>query len=82
MEQRRLYAAILTRFGSSSRPSTLRDRRTALIELESRGETLFLMLGHPDYYPLADFRSASAAEIDSRAWERLPVDCRAIPGLW
>jgi putative acetyltransferase len=34
----------------------------ALKELESRGETLFFVLGHPDYYPRAGFRAASGVE--------------------
>jgi predicted N-acetyltransferase YhbS len=37
----------------------------ALKELESQGETLFFMLGHPNYYPRVGFRSASAAGIES-----------------
>ena len=37
----------------------------ALKELESRGETLFFVLGHPNYYPRAGFSAASAAA----AWQ-------------
>jgi putative acetyltransferase len=37
----------------------------ALKELELQGETLFFVLGRPNYYPRAGFRSASAAGIES-----------------
>ena len=37
----------------------------ALKELESRGETLFFVLGHPNYYPRVGFRPASVAGIES-----------------
>ena len=37
----------------------------ALGELESRGETLFFVLGHPGYYPRAGFRSALAGKVVS-----------------
>src|SRR5688572_31272240 len=37
----------------------------ALRLLESQGETLFFVLGHPNYYPRAGFRSGSAAGIES-----------------
>lgn len=37
----------------------------ALRELEARGETLFVVLGHPEYYPRAGFSSASAQRIAS-----------------
>jgi putative acetyltransferase len=53
----------------------------ALKELESQGETLFFVLGHPNYYPRAGFRSASAAGIES-PWPGNPafmVRGRTIP---
>jgi putative acetyltransferase len=37
----------------------------ALGELEAEGETLLFVLGHPDYYPRAGFRSALAAGVES-----------------
>jgi putative acetyltransferase len=37
----------------------------ALRSLEARGETLFLVLGHPGYYAKAGFRSAAAEAIAS-----------------
>lgn len=37
----------------------------ALRVLESQGETLFFVLGHPNYYPRAGFRQASAVGVDS-----------------
>ena len=37
----------------------------AINELEARGETLFLVLGHPDYYPRAGFSAEKAAAIES-----------------
>ena len=37
----------------------------ALGLLESQGETLFFVLGHPNYYPRAGFRSGSAAGVES-----------------
>jgi putative acetyltransferase len=37
----------------------------ALRMLESRGETLFFVIGHPNYYPRAGFRSASAEAVTS-----------------
>lgn len=39
--------------------------RDALAALEDRGETLFLVLGHPDYYPRVGFRAELTTEIDS-----------------
>ena len=38
-------------------------------ELEARGETLFLVLGHPEYYPRAGYRSELGARIAS-PWPR------------
>jgi putative acetyltransferase len=43
----------------------LRLMKHALGELETRGETLFFVLGHPEYYPRAGFRSAPAQRIAS-----------------
>jgi putative acetyltransferase len=37
----------------------------ALKALESQGERLFFVLGHPNFYPRARFRPASAAGVDS-----------------
>ena len=37
----------------------------ALAELEARGEALFLVLGHPDYYPRAGFSASLAQQIES-----------------
>src|SRR5262249_10907107 len=37
----------------------------ALGLLESQGETLVFVLGHPNYYPRAGFRSGSAAGVES-----------------
>lgn len=37
----------------------------AIKELEARGETLFLVLGHPDYYPRAGFRADLAAKVEN-----------------
>lgn len=37
----------------------------AIRELEAHGETLFFVLGHPEYYPRAGFRSAPAQGIAS-----------------
>jgi putative acetyltransferase len=44
----------------------------ALKELESHGETLFFVLGHPSYYPRAGFRSASVAGVES-PWSGNPA---------
>jgi putative acetyltransferase len=44
----------------------------ALRELEAHGETLFFVLGHPEYYPRAGFRSASAQRIAS-PWPGSPA---------
>jgi len=37
----------------------------ALEALESRGETLFFVVGHPEYYPRAGFRSDTASAVVS-----------------
>jgi putative acetyltransferase len=75
-DSRRLKAAMLTplavrpdrqRLGTGTR---LMDH--ALKKLESRGETLFFVLGHPSYYPRAGFRPASAAAIES-PWSSNPA---------
>ena len=44
----------------------------ALRELEASGETLFFVLGHPDYYPRAGFSSALAENVTSR-WSGNPA---------
>jgi putative acetyltransferase len=44
----------------------------ALQALEVRGETLFLVLGHPDYYPRFGF-SAHAAEAIASPWSGNPA---------
>lgn len=44
----------------------------ALRELELRGETLFFVLGHPNYYPRAGFRRADIAGIESQ-WPGNPA---------
>ena len=44
----------------------------ALATLEKRGETLFLVLGHPDYYPRAGFSADKAAAIES-PWQGNPA---------
>jgi len=44
----------------------LRLMTLALRELEGNGETLFFVLGHPEYYPKAGFRSVSVQEISSQ----------------
>jgi predicted N-acetyltransferase YhbS len=46
--------------------------RHALHELERRGETVFFVLGHPDYYPRAGFR-ASAATLVTAPWSGNPA---------
>ena len=72
LEQRngnRLSAAMLTPL--AVRPD--RQRRGigtqlmdhALEKLESQGETLFFVLGHPNYYPRVGFRPASPAGVES-----------------
>jgi predicted N-acetyltransferase YhbS len=40
--------------------------------VESRGETLFFVLGHPSYYPRVGFSPASAAAIES-PWSGNPA---------
>ena len=44
----------------------------SLAELELHGETLFFVLGHPEYYPRLGFHSASAQIIDSK-WPNEPA---------
>ena len=44
----------------------------ALEVLEKEGETMFFVLGHPDYYPKADFSAELAAGIESR-WSGKPA---------
>ena len=44
----------------------------ALDVLEARGETLFFVLGHPDYYPKAGFSADLAAGIES-PWSGNPA---------
>ena len=54
----------------------------ALRELELRGETLFFVLGHLDYYPRVGFSSAAAVGVES-PWPGNPgfmVRARSIPG--
>ena len=66
---RRLKAAMLTplavRPDRQRRGTGTRLMHHALKELESRGETLFFVLGHPNYYPRVGFRPASVAGIES-----------------
>jgi putative acetyltransferase len=53
----------------------------ALKELELRGETLFFVLGHPNYYPRAGFRAAAAVDVES-PWSGKPafmVRARTVP---
>jgi len=73
---RRLKAAMLTplavrpdrqRLGTGTRLMN-----HALKELESSGETLFFVLGHPSYCPRVGFRPASAAAIES-PWSGNPA---------
>jgi putative acetyltransferase len=72
----RLKAAMLTplavRPDRQRRGTGLRLMDHALKELESRGETLFFVLGHPNYYPRAGFRAAAAAEVES-PWSGNPA---------
>ena len=44
----------------------------ALKALQASGETLFFVLGHPDYYPRAGFSSALAENVTSR-WSGNPA---------
>ena len=64
-----LRAAMLTplavRPDQQRRGIGLRLTNHALRALEDRGETLFLVLGHPAYYPKAGFSAALAAHIVS-----------------
>ena len=46
--------------------------RHALRELEERGETLFFVVGHPDYYPKAGFRTVGFDEVAS-PWTGSPA---------
>jgi putative acetyltransferase len=43
----------------------------ALKSLEARGEALFFVIGHPEYYPRAGFCSAAARRVASR-WSGRP----------
>jgi putative acetyltransferase len=65
----RLPAAILTPLAvrpDRQRVGTgVRLMDYALKSLETRGETLFFVLGHPTYYPRAGFRSALAQDVGS-----------------
>ena len=65
----RLPAAILTPLAvrpDRQRVGTgVRLMDYALKSLETRGETLFFVLGHPTYYPRAGFRSALAQGVAS-----------------
>ena len=44
----------------------------ALKSLEARGETLFFVLGHPEYYPRAGF-SSTLAETVTSPWPGNPA---------
>jgi putative acetyltransferase len=72
----RLNAAMLTplavRPDRQRRGIGLRLMDHALKALETQGETLFFVLGHPSYYPRAGFRPASAAGIES-PWSGNPA---------
>jgi putative acetyltransferase len=65
----RLRAAMLTplavRPDRQQRGVGMRLMQHALETLEAQGETLFFVLGHPDYYPRVGFRPASPAGIES-----------------
>lgn len=65
----RLPAAMLTplavRPDRQRRGVGMRLMQHALEWLEAQGETLFFVLGHPDYYPRVGFRPASPAGIAS-----------------
>jgi putative acetyltransferase len=81
----RLKAAMLTPLAvrpDRQRLGTgLRLMDHALKELESRGETLFFVLGHPNYYPRAGFRAAAAVDVES-PWSGKPafmVRARTVP---
>jgi putative acetyltransferase len=71
-----LPAAMLTplavRPDQQRRGIGLRLINHALRALEDRGETLFLVLGHPSYYPKAGFSAAMAAHIVS-PWPNNPA---------
>ena len=72
----RLAAAILTPL--AVRPDRQRQGiGTALMihaisALEDRGETLFFVLGYPDYYPRAGFHADLAAKVDN-PWQGNPA---------
>jgi len=65
----RLRAVMLTplavRPDRQRRGVGMRLMQHALERLEAQGETLFFVLGHPDYYPRVGFRPASPAGIAS-----------------
>jgi putative acetyltransferase len=65
----RLEAAMLTPLAVRPNRQRLgigtRLMEHALRKLESQGETLFFVLGHPNYYPRAGFRSGSIAGVES-----------------
>lgn len=65
----RVEAAMLTplavRPGHQRKGVGLRLLDRALQLLEQRGETIFLVLGHPDYYPRAGFHPVAADTIQS-----------------
>ncbi len=75
-EGARLPAAFLTPL--AVRPERQRQgvglalMRHALRELEQRGETLFFVVGHPDYYPKAGFRTVGFDEVAS-PWTGSPA---------
>ena len=46
--------------------------RQSLATLEAMGPRIFLVLGHPAYYPRVGFRSELAAELESR-WQGKPA---------
>jgi putative acetyltransferase len=72
----KLPAAFLTPLGV--RPDRQRQgvglalMRHALPELEQRRETLFFVVGHPDYYPKAGFRTVAFDEVVS-PWTGSPA---------
>jgi len=81
----RLDAAMLTplavRPDRQRRGIGVRLMDYALKELESHGESLFFVLGHPNYYARAGFRSASVLGVES-PWSGNPafmVRARIVP---
>jgi len=46
--------------------------RAALMALETRGETMFFVLGHPAFYPRMGFDAAKAAQVES-PWGARPA---------